>query len=77
MTIRAFSGSSDSTGPSASILLDCFCESCGRHITLDELQSDFHREHHFSTIEMAALQAMRAYLRFCDPAIGKVEFPHS
>lgn len=61
----------------AAILLDCFCDTCGRQITMDELQTEFHKDHHFSAIEMAALQAMRSYLRFYDPALGKFEFPHS
>lgn len=61
----------------AAIVLDCYCDTCRRQITLDELHNDFHKEHHFSAIELAALQAMRAYIQCCDPAARKIDFPHS
>lgn len=61
----------------ASILLDCYCDTCGRQITLDELQTDFHKEHRFTPIELAALQAMRTYLSHCHPLLATFEFPHS
>lgn len=77
MTVQAFGRASESEGTMTSIYLDCYCETCGRQITMDELQSDFHRDHRFSVIEMAALQAMRSYLRFYDPELGKFNFPHS
>jgi hypothetical protein len=78
VTFQAFAVSSKVEVPmTASILLDCYCDTCGRQITMDELQSDFHKEHRFSAIELAALQAMRSYLRVCDPSLQKFEFPHS
>jgi hypothetical protein len=77
MTINAFTNQAESEGPMASVLLDCFCDTCGRQITLDELQSDFHKEHRFMAIELAALQAMRAYLSHCGMGATKQEFPHS
>ena len=77
MTFRAFRTQNDLEAPMASIVLDCFCDTCNRQITMDELQSDFHKEHRFSAIELAALQAMRSYLKFYDPALGKLDFPHS
>jgi hypothetical protein len=77
MTIRAFKTQKDLEAPMASILLDCFCDTCNRQITMDELQSDFHKDHRFSAIELAALQAMRSYLKCCDPALGRFDFPHS
>jgi hypothetical protein len=77
MTVNAFATPNDMEAPMHSMLLDCHCDTCGRQITLDELQTDFHREHHFSAIELAALQAMRAYLNHQDPALDKLQFPHS
>lgn len=77
MTINAFSTPNYVEAPMRSILLDCVCDTCRRQITLDELQKDFHREHHFSAIELAALQAMRAYLNLLDPTRESLEFPHS
>jgi hypothetical protein len=59
------------------ILLDCYCDTCGRQITLDELQNEFHKEHTFKAIEMAALQAMRAYLLHCGAGLNKLPFPHA
>lgn len=76
MTVRAFP-TTNMEAPMEPMLLDCYCDTCGRQITLDELQSDFHKEHHFSAIELAALQAMRAYLHFLDPTLEKFQFPHS
>ena len=78
MTIHAFTNpTNEMETPMASMLLDCYCDTCGRQITMDELQTDFHKDHRFSAIELAALQAMRAYLHFCDPTLEKFQFPHS
>jgi hypothetical protein len=77
MTIPMPRKTSTQEGTMASILLDCICETCGRQITMDELLSDFHQEHKFSPIELAALQAMRSYLRCCDPTLSDFEFPHT
>lgn len=77
MTIPAFSTPRYPEGAMASILLDCVCETCGRQITMDELLTDFHHDHKFSPIELAALQAMRSYLRCCDPTLSTFEFPHT
>ncbi len=77
MTTPTFPNTRTPEDPVASILLDCTCETCGRQITMDELLSDFHKDHKFSTIEMAALQAMRSYIRYCDPTLSNFEFPHA
>ena len=77
MTIPMFTTALTQEGTMASILLDCICETCGRQITMDELLADFHHDHKFSPIELAALQAMRSYLRCCDPTLADFEFPHT
>jgi hypothetical protein len=77
MTIPPIANVLTMEGPVASILLDCVCETCDRQITMDELLTDFHEQHRFSPIELAALQAMRSYLRCCDPTLRCFEFPHT
>lgn len=81
MTVHVFKNADFTNAPvegqMAAITLDCFCDTCGRQITMDELQTDYHQGHRFSAIEMAALQAMRAYLRFYDPTLGRFELPNS
>lgn len=76
MTINELAKAAEKEVSMAAIVLDCYCDTCRRQITLDELQNEFHKDHHFSAIEMAALQAMRAYIQCCDPA-RKFQFPHS
>lgn len=49
------------------VQLDCWCGTCGRQITLDELQQNFHSSHHFELSELTALQIMRDFLRLALP----------
>jgi hypothetical protein len=43
-------------------LLDCFCQTCDRKITLEEVRADFHKGHEFSPADNGALQAVKAYV---------------
>ena len=42
--------------------IDCFCQTCDRHISLEEVGNDFHKGHDFSPADSAALQAVKSYL---------------
>ena len=43
--------------------LDCFCKTCDRQVSLEEVRDDFHKGHDFSPADNAALQAVKTYLK--------------
>ena len=43
-------------------LIDCFCQTCDRQISLEEIRDDFHMGHEFTPGDSAALQAVKTYL---------------
>ena len=44
-------------------VIDVWCTSCDRKITLEEVASDYHLEHLFEPMEWAAIQAVSMYVR--------------
>ncbi len=44
-------------------VIDVWCTSCDRKITLEEVASDYHLEHIFEPMEWAAIQAVSMYVR--------------
>lgn len=51
-------------------LLDCFCQTCDRQISLEEVRDDFHKGHDFLPTDSAALQAVKTYLGSIGNAAG-------
>jgi hypothetical protein len=43
-------------------LLDCFCQTCDRKISLEEVRQEFHKGHEFAPADNGALQAVKTYL---------------
>ena len=43
-------------------MLDCFCQTCDRQISLEEVKTDFHKGHEFSPADNAALQAVKEFV---------------
>jgi hypothetical protein len=39
------------------------CETCGRHITLEEIASDYHVHHSLESKERAAMEAVADYVK--------------
>ena len=42
--------------------IECWCRSCQKYVTVEELEQDFHTGHEFGPEDIAALQAVRQYL---------------
>jgi hypothetical protein len=42
--------------------IECWCRSCEKYVTVEEVEQDVHTGHEFGPEDMAALQAVRQYL---------------
>jgi hypothetical protein len=48
--------------------IECWCKTCQAYITVEEVRNDAHASHEFAPEDMAALQAVRQYLRSTERA---------
>jgi hypothetical protein len=46
--------------------IECWCKTCQKYVTVEEVRKEAHAEHDFAPEDMAALQAVRQYLRSRD-----------
>jgi hypothetical protein len=44
--------------------IECWCRTCERYVTVEEIEQDYHARHEFGPEDMAALQAVKQYLAF-------------
>ena len=42
--------------------IECWCRTCERYVTVEEVEENYHAKHEFGPEDMAALQAVRDYL---------------
>ena len=43
--------------------IECWCRTCERYVTVEEVETDYHQGHDFGPEDMAALLAVKEYLR--------------
>ena len=42
--------------------IECWCRTCERYVTVEEVEQNYHKGHEFGPEDLAALQAVRDYL---------------
>jgi hypothetical protein len=50
--------------------IDVWCASCDRKVTLEEVATDYHSDHSFEPMELAAMQAVTQFMK--SPAIVRL-----
>lgn len=43
--------------------IECWCRTCEAYVTVEEIEADFHHGHDFGPEDLAALLAVKEYLR--------------
>lgn len=56
------------------VALDCFCSTCQRRVTVDEVRERVHSSHEFTPADRTAIDAVYEYLK---NALGELVLPKS
>jgi hypothetical protein len=43
--------------------IECWCRTCERYVTVEEVEENYHAKHEFGPEDIAALEAVKQYLR--------------